>query len=141
MTDADRLSANPVVRGIWIVIGLAFVAIGGVGIVVPGLPTTVFFILAAACFTRSSPRLEAWVLDLPAIGPAVRSYRSGEGMPLRAKVLAITMLCLGVGVSAWRIDTWWIAAIVVAVGVIGVAWILRIPTRHTRGTDGSEGHN
>ena len=43
-------------RGVWIVLGLLSVAVGGIGIVVPGLPTTVFFIMAAACFTRSSPR-------------------------------------------------------------------------------------
>lgn len=124
-TDAGRL----VVRGVWVALGLVCVAVGSVGVVVPGLPTTVFFIGAAACFTRSSPRLEAWVLGLPGIGRAVADYRAGLGMPYRAKVLALSMLVLGVGLSVWRIDSWTVRAIVLAAGAIGVFWILRTPTK------------
>ena len=51
-------------------------AIGSVGVVVPGLPTTVFFIVAAACFSRSSSRFEQWVLTRPYVGPMVRDYRA-----------------------------------------------------------------
>lgn len=105
------------------------VALGGLGIVVPGLPTTIFFIGAAACFTRSSPRLEAWVLGLPRIGPAVRDYRAGLGMPRAAKRAAITMLTISVGISLWFLPSWTIRGIVVAAGVIGVWFILRQPTR------------
>lgn len=105
------------------------VGLGGIGIVVPGLPTTIFFIAAAACFTRSSPRLEAWVLGLPKIGPAVRDYRAGLGMPMRAKVVAIAMLVVSVGVSAWLLPSWWLRAIVVVAGAVGVWVILRIKTR------------
>ena len=72
--------------------GLLCVGIGGVGVVVPGLPSTVFFIMAAWCFSRSSERLENWVLNLPGIGPLVRDYRSGLGMPRRAKIAAISCI-------------------------------------------------
>ena len=68
-------------RWVWFAVGWFAVGIGTVAIVVPGLPTTVFFIVAAACFSRSSPRFEQWVLDRPGIGPMVRDYRSGLGMP------------------------------------------------------------
>lgn len=125
--DAGRL----VVRGAWLALGLLCVAIGSIGLVVPGLPTTVFFIGAAACFTRSSPRLEAWVLGLPGIGRAVGDYRSGLGMPHRAKMLALTMLTLGVGLSTWRLNSWTVRAVVVALGVVGVIWILRTPTKRS----------
>ena len=57
--------------------GFVAVGLGTVGIVVPGLPTTGFFVLAAACFARSSPRFERWVLDLPGVGPMVRDHRDG----------------------------------------------------------------
>jgi len=75
-------------RLIYLACGLAFVAIGGLGIFIPGLPTTVFFIMAAWCFSRSSERLENWVLNLPGIGPTVRAHRAGYGMPRRAKIVA-----------------------------------------------------
>ena len=86
-------------RAAWIVLGLLSVTIGAIGIVVPGLPTTVFFIIAAACFARSHPRLEQWVLDLPRIGPAVRRYRAGLGMPLRSKYWAIGMIVVFTSIS------------------------------------------
>lgn len=117
------------VRLAWLAAGLVCVGLGGVGIVVPGLPTTVFFIAAAACFTRSSARLEAWVLNLPRIGPAVRDYRAGLGMPRRAKQWAIGMLVVSVGVSCWFIPAWSIRAVVAVAGVVGVWCIARQPTR------------
>ena len=111
-------------------IGLLAVALGGVGIIVPGLPTTVFFILAAWAFSRSSPRLEAWVLGLPRIGPMVQDHRDGLGMPRRAKLLAISMIGAFVALSAWIVGSGAVALAIVVVGAIGVAYIwLRVPTK------------
>jgi uncharacterized membrane protein YbaN (DUF454 family) len=116
-------------RGAWVGAGLLSVAIGSVGIVVPGLPTTVFFILAAWCFARSSPRLEQWVLDLPRIGPAVRRYRAGEGMPRRAKQWAIGSIVVFSGLSAWVLDPALLRLGVLALGAIGVWYVgRRVPT-------------
>jgi len=122
---------GPVARASWLVGGLVAVAVGAVGIVVPGLPTTVFFIVAAWCFSHSSPRLERWVLNLPRIGPVVGDYRAGLGMPRRAKAIAVSMIAVFVTLSVvlfigslpWRL-------MVLALGAIGVAYItLRVPTR------------
>jgi uncharacterized membrane protein YbaN (DUF454 family) len=113
--------------------GFVAVALGGVGVVVPGLPTTGFFVLAAWCFSRSSPRFEQWVLDLPAVGPLVRDHRAGLGMPRRAKVIACSMIVVACTLSAVvGLDRWALRVAVVALGLVGVAWILwRIPTRET----------
>jgi uncharacterized protein len=119
------------VRLLWLVAGLLCAALGGVGVVVPGLPSTVFFILAASCFTRSSPRLEAWVLGLPGVGGLVRDYRAGLGMPHRAKVAAITAILAVGGLSAALAVTSPAARSAIlaacAVGVAVITW--RIPTR------------
>jgi uncharacterized protein len=122
---------GPVARAGWLVGGLVAVALGGIGIVVPGLPTTVFFIVAAWCFSHSSPRLERWVLNLPRIGPMVGDYRSGLGMPRRAKAIAIAMIALFVTLSVVLfIGSWPWRLVVLALGAIGVAYIaLRVPTR------------
>jgi uncharacterized membrane protein YbaN (DUF454 family) len=117
------------VRLAYLLGGLLCVAVGAVGIVVPGLPTTIFFIGAAACFARCSPRLEAWVLGLPKIGPAVRDYRAGLGMPRRAKQLAIGMLVVFVGISLLVIPAWWVRSLVAVAGIVGVVVIARQPTR------------
>jgi uncharacterized membrane protein YbaN (DUF454 family) len=114
----------------FLALGWIAVALGGLGIVVPGLPTTGFFVLAAACFARSSPRFERWVLSLPKIGPMVRDYRAGLGMPRRAKVLAIGMMLAACVLSSWALGSWPAAAVILGAGAIGtwyVGW--RIPTR------------
>ncbi len=120
-------------RLLWLTAGLGCVGMGGLGIVVPGLPATVFFIMAAWCFSRSSPRLERWVLNLPGIGPMVQDYRNGLGMPRRAKRFAIGSICVACAISAGLlIGPWPVRLLVVAVGAIGVWWVgWRVPTRET----------
>ena len=106
------------------------VGLGGVGVVVPGLPTTVFFIIAAWCFSKSSPRFEQWVLDLPRIGPMVRDHRDGLGMPRRAKAWAIGTMVAFAGSSALVVSHPAISPAILALVAIG-AWYItcRVPTR------------
>lgn len=123
-------------RAAWFVVGWIAVAVGGLGIVVPGLPTTVFFVVAASCFGKSSPRFEQWVLDLPTIGPMVQDHRAGLGMPRRAKVIAVSMMWTAIAVSSFTLrDRWWIPAVVALLGVIGTWYILRrVPTKQDAGS-------
>ena len=117
-------------RGAWFVLGWSAVALGGVGVVVPGLPTTGFMVAAAACFARCSPRFEQWVLDLPGIGKSVADYRAGLGMPRRAKVVAISMMTVAIAISAGLlVDHTAVRTAIVAAGVVGVWYIVRrVPT-------------
>ena len=119
-------------RALLLVLGFVAVALGTVGIVVPGLPTTGFFVLAAACFARSSPRFERWVLDLPTVGPMVREYRAGLGMPRRAKVVAIAMMLTACSLSSVALGSLPAAGVILGAGAVGswyVGW--RVPTRET----------
>lgn len=114
----------------YVAAGLVCVAVGLVGIVVPILPSTGPFICAAWCFSRSSPRLERWVLNLPTVGPLVRDYRAGLGMPMRAKWVAIGSIVVACAVSAAvALDATWARALVIALGAIGCAVVWRVPTR------------
>jgi uncharacterized membrane protein YbaN (DUF454 family) len=128
-------------RVLYFSIGWVCVGLGSLGVVVPGLPTTIFFIVAASCFARSSPRFERWVLDLPRIGPMVRDHRAGLGMPRRAKVIALAMMWVSIAVSAWFLrNRPPIVAVVVLAAVVGTVYICwRVPTRErvlaTRGLD------
>ena len=82
-------------RAGWLVLGLGFVGLGFIGAFVPLMPTTIFLILAAACFSRSSPRLEAWLLNHPRFAPTLRAWRAEGAVPRRAKIAA----CLGMAVG------------------------------------------
>jgi hypothetical protein len=129
--DADSGVSRGPARWIWFGVGWVAVGIGAVGVVVPVLPTTVFFIVAASCFARSSPRFERWVLGLPRVGPMVRDYRAGLGMPRRAKIWAIGTMVAVAGFSvALTIDNLAVGALVVVLVAIGIAAIVRVPTRH-----------
>ena len=103
----SKVARNPLVRGLWVVSGLVCVAVGAIGVIVPGLPSTVFFIMAAAAFSRSSERMERWVLNLPGVGKLVADYRSGLGMPWRAKVIAGSMIVVAVGISTGLLMESW----------------------------------
>lgn len=131
-TGESRVRGGPA-RYAWMGAGFVAVGLGGIGVVVPGLPTTVFFIIAASCFARSSPRFERWVLGLPRIGPMVADHRAGLGMPRRAKVIAVSMIVVAVAISAGVAMSGappWTRAVVVAAGLVGVAYVTwRVPTR------------
>ena len=123
---------GPVRRLSYVSVGLLCVGLGGVGLLVPGLPTTVFFIAAAACFSRSHPRLERWVLGLPRIGPTVRDYRAGLGMPRRAKQWAIGSIVVFSTVSVVLLHGWIGRIAVAGVAAIGVWYVgWRVPTAAT----------
>ncbi|MBB6099496.1 hypothetical protein HNR42_002946 [Deinobacterium chartae] len=115
----------------WLALGFLCVGLGFVGAVLPLMPSTVFFVAAAFCFSRSSPRFLNWLLNLPVAGPLIRDFREGRGMPLSAKIVAVSMLSVAVGGSA-------LFAIPVLAGKIGAAvlgligiWVIvwRVPTR------------
>lgn len=111
--------------------GFLAVGLGGIGLIVPGLPGTVFFIIAAWFFSLSSPRFEQWVLELPGVGPMVADHRAGLGMPRRAKRAAITSIVVFAGLSAlFGIDNTMIRLAVVAAGAVGVWYVgWRVPTK------------
>jgi uncharacterized protein len=74
------------------VLAWIFLAIGIAGMVLPLVPGALFLILAAACFTRSSPRFEAWLLEHPRLGPPVRKWREAGAIPRQGKVFACASL-------------------------------------------------
>lgn len=79
-------------RWLFLILGWLFVGLGVLGAFLPLLPTTPFLLLAVACFTRSSPRLEAWLLNHPRFGQPLRDWREKGAIPRRAKLLAVSMM-------------------------------------------------
>ena len=88
MTDATR-KVNPLLRPLFLVAGVALTVVGVIGLVTPGWPGTIFLILAAGCFARSSPKLEAWLLGHPRLGPSVVAWRENGSIPRKIKYIAI----------------------------------------------------
>jgi len=101
MTDANTLSptdlqpparAGRIGRPLLLIFGWTNVGIGMVGIVLPGLPTTVFLLMALWAFSKSSARFHDWLYTHPRLGPPLRNWHQHGVIPLRAKLLAISMM-------------------------------------------------
>ncbi len=79
-------------RYLYLGFGWFFVGLGIVGAFLPVMPTTIFLIIAAWCFARSSPELEAWLLAHPVFGTALRRWREKGAISRRAKLMASGMI-------------------------------------------------
>jgi len=105
-----------------------FVGLGFIGAFVPLMPTTVFLILAAACFTRSSPRLERWLLNHPRFGPGLRSWREQGAIPRAGKIAACTGMAVGYAVFLFAArPAPWLAALVALMLAACAGWIVSRP--------------
>ncbi len=93
-TGSDRveLASSRLVRGLLMVGGTFFLVLGLIGIALPILPTTPFLLLAAFCYARSSKRFYDWLLNHRWFGEYIRDYQEGRGIPLKAKVMGLSLL-------------------------------------------------
>ncbi|TYB80960.1 YbaN family protein [Maritimibacter fusiformis] len=86
-------------RMLWFAFGWVAVALGLIGVVLPGLPTTPFLLVAAFSFSRSSPRLRLWLENHPQFGPPIRDWEDRGAISARAKTLAVAMMGLVFAIS------------------------------------------
>ncbi len=114
-------------------------ALGFVGVVVPLMPTTIFINLAAWCFARSSPRLEAWLLSHPRFGPTLRAWNESGAVSRRAKIMA----CVGMaaGFALFWIGAhprFWLAAVVAGLLLASAFYVVTRPAPSERADHGLE---
>ncbi|MEC7917353.1 MAG: YbaN family protein [Pseudomonadota bacterium] len=118
-------TSNPLAKLMWVSLGSLFVGLGAIGVIVPGLPTTPFLILAAACYIRSSQRLYDWLISNKRFGPYLKDYREGKGIPRKAKRLAVVMIVVFVSFSVvFGIEDLTLKIVVGLLGLIGLLYVL-----------------
>jgi uncharacterized membrane protein YbaN (DUF454 family) len=127
---AKSSSEDRPVRVLLVSVGSLNVALGVIGIFVPGMPTTVFLLIAGWFFARSSPRLHRWLHQHPRLGPYLEMART-RSMPLRARILTILAIWAGIGASLWiRSDApLWFQLLMVAAGITGTGFVLAMRRR------------
>ncbi len=130
MEDAStgrRLSR--VSRAAFLVLGLLATTLGFIGIFVPLMPTTVFLILAVACFARSSERLEAWLLNHPRLGPQIHRWRAHGAISPGAKIFAVAGMASGLTMFWYAVRPPWVWLLVAAAVLLAsAAYVLTRPS-------------
>jgi uncharacterized membrane protein YbaN (DUF454 family) len=112
------------------VLGFTFVGVGVAGIVLPVLPATPFFLLAAACFARASERFYNWLLNHPTVGPTVQEWRRHRSIRYRTKLYAIVLMAVTLSVSIiFFVANPYLKAGLGILGVLLAIWLWRIPSR------------
>lgn len=123
-------------RGMLVAAGVVCVVLGAIGIVLPGLPTTPFLLLAAFCFSRSSERFHRWLLSHRWLGAYIRNFEEGRGMTRRDKVITIGSIWLTIGITVvFFVPLAWARATLVLIA-LGVSFYLaRLPEPDGRARD------
>jgi hypothetical protein len=118
---------------ILLTLGLLFVACGAVGVVVPGLPTTPFLLLALAMFARSSPLLYSWLYRSRLFGPLLQEWQQHRAIRPHVRYTALVAVILGVGatcvLTAAHPATKGLACFA---GLLGLGVVFRLPVRRDR---------
>ena len=113
-------------KAVLIFAGTVFVGLGVIGMFLPLVPTTVFLLMAAYCYSRSSERFHGWLLTNRLFGKYISNYKAGLGISLRQKVITLSALWISISFSIWMLGGgFWstIFLLVVAVGVtVHILW-------------------
>ena len=111
-------------------LGGAFVALGVAGIFLPVVPTVPLWLLAAACFARSSTRIYNWLLNHPRFGHHIREWRHHRSIPWRAKRSGLALIALSFGISiVFFMPNWPARFAMAAAGLLLGRWLWGLPSR------------
>ena len=113
-------SISPLTKYLYLIAGFLLVLIGVIGIFLPVLPTTIFLILASACFVKGSPKANQWLRNHKILGMYIKNYQDKSGLTLKSKIVIIILLWTMILLSAFYFtDEFYIQIllIVIAVGV------------------------
>lgn len=109
-------------KALYIVFGTLCLVLGLVGIFLPLLPTTPFLLLAAALYFRGSSRLYHWLLNHKYLGPYIRNFREHKAIPLRAKVVSVSLVWITLLYCAlFLLPQLWLKLLMVLLAV-GITW-------------------
>ena len=115
------------VKGLYFSLGTLSLTLGIIGIVLPILPTTPFLLLAAFCYARSSKRVHEWLLNNRILGPYIKNYLEGKGMPIKVKIFTISLLWITISISAFliiKID--WVKVVLILIAIAVTVHIILI---------------
>jgi uncharacterized protein len=110
------------------ILGTMFLLVGVLGVVLPLLPATPFLLLASACYVRGSETLYNWLMSNKYLGPYITNIKDKRGMPIKAKIITITVLWVSLLISMYRVDSMLLDSTLALVGIGVTTLILKLKT-------------
>lgn len=119
--------SSPLVRGLLYAFAVLCLILGLIGVVLPGMPTTVFILLAAWAAARSSPRLHGWLLDHRLFGSLLRNWQNGRCVSRSAKWSATATMAICAVIVSLTAHKPWLAALAIGCMATVLAWLWSRP--------------
>lgn len=117
------LPLNPMVRAAWLVAAWVALGLAVAGVVLPGLPTVPFVLLASWCAMRGSPKLHRWLAGHPRFGPMIVEWERHGAVSRRAKRTAVAMMALASAVMWWSPAPLWAWAVASTTMLLVGSWL------------------
>ena len=106
-----------------IIVGSVSLVLGVLGIFLPMLPTTPFLLLSAAAWVKASPSLYEWLINHPVLGEYIRNFREHRAIPLRVKIISVSLVWLTIGYCIFAVvDEWWWAQVLMTLLAVAISW-------------------
>ena len=116
-------------RIVLLVLGWICVSLGFIGIFVPGLPTTIFLIIALWAFTKSSKKLRFWLLNHKRFGHILRNWQEHKVVPLRAKILMVILQILVVIMVHYTFNNLFATVALMVVLILVAGYVISLPSK------------
>ena len=107
----------------WLCVGLAFV-----GTFVPGIPTTIFLIVALWAFAKSSKKFHSWLLNHKRFGPILQNWESHKVVPRKAKILMVIFQISAVIIFHYSLQNIYLTVLLIITLVFVARYVLSLPS-------------
>ena len=108
----------------WLCVGLGFV-----GVFVPGIPTTIFLIIALWAFTKSSEKLRHWLLNHKRFGPILHNWQEHKVVPRRAKILMVVLMSVAVILFYYSLQSLILTIGLIIILVSVAIYVISLPSK------------
>ena len=116
-------------RTILISLGWLCVGLGFVGVFVPGIPTTIFLIIALWAFTKSSAKLRHWLLNHKRFGPILNNWQEHKVVPRKAKILMVILMSLAVVLFYYSSQNLYLTIGLIIILVSVAIYVISLPSK------------
>lgn len=115
-------------RYLWLTLGLLSLGMAYIGIVVPGIPFSIFLVFSAYCFSKSSKRMHDWLYNHKHFGPFLTNWTEHRVFPVKMKYMMLAMMSSSLAIL-WFTTYNWKAVLGTGITMALVAlWAWRYPS-------------